>query len=237
MTKEQRVLEFTHGVLHQKRTKPTLSYEAYHGQRPPRAVAGGAVWEKHKLVKSFTAEYSMHVEKQPNAGYKVMKHYNQLRNFITHKAKWSDNAKKMIKLRAEYAEYVLKPLSEYNYNVSEPAIAIIDKMLTRPERFITLKVAVDNLRWNPRSNRGKPGRQNVTTIQDRDTGVKFCTDCVHSERRVFLPSCFTPEESTVIGQAVADVVYATAHNEFKRREKLAKAKLNKHRAELSAKYA
>ncbi|CAM0048333.1 hypothetical protein VPHF86_0132 [Vibrio phage F86] len=140
-------------------------------------------------------------------------------------------ARTIIEKRREYAEYMKKTAIDFEYDVAEPAVAIIQKMITKPHRFHIERTIDPHLCYN---------ENNCTTILiDKDTKVKFITKMPPGHRYVhdvILPSVFNSQENEVISSLIAKIVRDTA-NERHEKELARKAKrIAKHRAELMTQY-
>ncbi len=117
---------------------------------------------------------------------------------------WSSVAKEIIKRKAEYANYVTKTYLDYDYDVEEPTLSIIEKMLTKPKRFhvakyINYEFVISNT-------------NDSIVLIDRDTGVKFVVkshDFRHSGSRLRLATpanVFNSNEEESLCCAIENVV-------------------------------
>ncbi len=140
-------------------------------------------------------------------------------------------ARTIIEKRREYAEYVKKTAVDFEYDVAEPAVAIIQKMITKPHRFHVERTIDPHFCHTD---------DNCTTILiDKDTKVKFVTkfqtsrSCVH---HVVMPSVFTAQENDVISTLISQIVNDTAIARRTKDLALKAKRIAKHRAELMTQY-
>ncbi|CAL9995890.1 hypothetical protein VPHD479_0364 [Vibrio phage D479] len=206
--------EYIHSILHTPLCKPQINVHAYGD-----GTIGGFISQnpKHKYFQTFlnspASIYKMYVVTQPdNSGFSPG-YRNHRRIGNCYENPWAINAKKMIEMRADYAKYRMMTADDFKYDVEEPAIAIIDKMINTPTRF---HIATQTEGFRHGSS---------CVIVDKDTQVKFVAVYNNHIGRfeMTIPSCFTETENRVIANALWFVVcrqrQAQAAKQQKREEK------------------
>ena len=128
-------------------------------------------------------------------------------------------------------------LMHSNFDVHEPAIAIIQKMLTRPKRF---EVVRELHEYNPINE-----NNHTNVIVDKDTGVKFVLSYMfnvgnhfHSgmPSSILQPRVFTHDEQKVISHCIAKIVNDTKEAREKLKTARQEARKAKFRDELMQQY-
>lgn len=214
--------QFIHDVLHVPYIKPQLDMNAY-----CQSHYGATKRPIFKSFKSSDSVYAMYVIMQPDHPHLRKRHITQhVRNSIAHHNPWAINAKKMISLRADYAAYKMQKLEDFEYDVAEPAIAIIDKMLTKPERFHLASITEGFI------------HDKKCIIVDKDTQVKFVMryDAIEGRFVMMLPSCFTEQENRVIVSAIWNVVCKRRNQEAAKERAREEKRKQAFRDELMSQY-
>lgn len=140
-------------------------------------------------------------------------------------------ARTIIEKRREYAEYMKKTAVDFEYDVAEPAVAIIQKMITKPHRFHVERTIDPHFCYTENNS--------TTILIDKDTKVKFVTKVPTGRRYVhdvILPSIFTPQENEVISKLISQIVSDTANARLAKEQARKDKRIAKHRAELMTQY-
>ncbi|AGN30153.1 hypothetical protein VPFG_00151 [Vibrio phage nt-1] len=216
------VLKYIHNILHVAPIKPQVSIRAH---QENRRVSDGPLTflpsEKNAPYRLWVADAS-----------KLHHHMYRFRHMCS---EWyetrDDMAKRMIKARADYAEAKMKTWEDYKYDVEQPAIEIIRKMLEKPKRFHIEKF-IDPAKVFDEHN-------SKTVLVDKDTRVKFVMNenpGSYLERRLLLPSVFSGAEAKCICEAMHDVVYSRMSDIEDKKRKAEEKRRQNHRNELMQQY-
>ncbi|CAL9969539.1 hypothetical protein VPHD480_0140 [Vibrio phage D480] len=138
-------------------------------------------------------------------------------------------ARLIIEKRRQYAALISIPWDKHEYDVHEPAIAIIQKMITKPKRFHVAAAINETMCISPANCK--------IVLVDKDTDVKFVAE--YNGRtgfRLLQPSVFTSDEATVIVNCMNKLISDSQKARWELEQSRKEARKNKHRNELMQQY-